>query len=98
MKSFEIKSSETSSQFIYKNDELIVRGVFTKNTDTQELLSINGTCYANYEGEQGRYIGNFVGELRDGAIKYNFVDTSLADIERIKEAIRDIESEIIPQA
>lgn len=95
MKSFEITSSTTNSQFVYKNDELIVNGNYAKDATTGALQSINGSCYAkDASGNQGQYVGNFNGYVRDGGIKYSFSEMSLADLNKVEAAVEDIEAEI----
>ena len=96
MKSFEITSSTLNSQFVYKNDELIINGNFAKDATNGTLQSVNGTAYVNNQNEQGQFIGNFNGYVRDGGIKYSFSEMSLSDLDKVQTAIEDIEKEIMP--
>lgn len=97
MKKFDVTSSTMNSQFVYKNDELIVNGNFEKEGITGAFRSVNGTAYAkDAEGSQGDYIGDFNGYMRDGVMKYSISEMPLDDLDNVKVVIRDIESEIIP--
>ena len=96
MKSFEITSSTNNSQFVYKNDIVIVNGGFSKDATNGELQSVNGTAYVNNANEQGQFIGNFNGYVRDGGIKYSFSEMSLSDLDKVQTAIEDIEKDIMP--
>ena len=94
MKSFEITSSTNNSQFVYKNDELIVNGNFVKDATTGTFQSVNGSCYVNNQNEQGDFVGNFNGNMRNGKIKYSFSEVGLDDLPKVQEAIEYIETEI----
>lgn len=96
MESFEIKSSTLNSNYEFKNDDVVVNGNFAKDATTDELENISGSVYRkDSEGEQGEYIGNFNGYMRDGEIKYSLSEMSHADSNLVWAAIDAIESNIL---
>lgn len=96
MESFEITSSTLNSNYEFKNDYVVVNGNFVKDAKTDVLLNISGTAYRkNAQGEQGDYIGNFNGYMRDGEIKYSLSEMSRADSNLVWDAIDAIEANII---
>lgn len=95
MESFEITSSTNNSNYEYKNDYVVVNGNFAKDAKTDSLTNISGTAYRkNAQGEQGEYIGNFNGYMRDGQIKYSLSEMSRQDSNLVWDAIDAIEINI----
>ena len=89
---FEIKSQTNNANYEYKNDVLVVTGSFVKDGSNNELISVSGSCYnKNQQGEQGDYIGNFNGYMRDGEIRYSLSEMSRRDSNKVWEAIDEIE-------
>ena len=96
MESFEITSSTLNSNYEFKNDYVVVVGNFAKDARTDAINNIAGTAYRkNEQGEQGEYIGNFNGYMRDGGIKYSLSEMSRADSNLVWDAIDAIETHII---
>ena len=96
MESFEITSSTLNNNYEYKNDYVVVNGSFVKDAKTDVISSISGTAYRkNAQGEQGEYIGNFNGYMRDGEIKYSLSEMSRQDSNLVWDAIDAIEGNII---
>lgn len=96
MESFVIKSSTLNSNYEYKNDYVVVNGNFVKDATTNSLNNISGSVYRkDAEGEQGEYIGNFNGYMRDGEIKYSLSEMSHRDSDLVWDAIDAIEANII---
>lgn len=95
MESFNITSSTLNSNYEFKNDYVVVNGNFAKDAKTDVLSNISGTAYRkNAQGEQGEYIGNFNGYMRDGEIKYSLSEMSRADSNLVWDAIDSIETYI----
>lgn len=96
MESFEITSSTLNSNYEFKNDYVVVNGNFVKDAKTNNLTNISGTAYRkNTQGEQGEYIGNFNGYMRDNEIKYSLSEMSRADSNLVWDAIDAIEAHVI---
>ena len=96
MESFEITSSTLNNNYEYKNDYVVVNGNFVKDAKTDVLSNISGTAYRkNAQGEQGEYIGNFNGYMRDGEIKYSLSEMSRQDSNLVWDAIDAIEVHVI---
>lgn len=94
---FEIKSQTHNATYEYKDANLIVQGQFVKDGTTNELQTINGSCYnKDGQGGQGSFIGNFNGYMRDGEIRYTLSEMSRRDSNKVWDAIDAIEAEIIP--
>lgn len=99
MESFEITSSLTNNSYLFKNDALVVSGIFNEDATTHTLRDINGTCYKkNSQGEQGEYVGNFNGYMRDGEIRYSLSDMSRRDSILVWDAIDGIERNVLNDA
>ena len=64
-----IKEQTNSATYEYVNDDVIVNGNFQKDGTTGNLKNINGTCYDNNDGDPGRYIGNFSGDMCGGDVR-----------------------------
>ena len=87
MESFNITSSTLNSNYEFKNDYVVVNGNFVKDAKTDYRK--------DSQGEQGEYIGNFNGYMRDGEIKYSLSEMSRADSNLVWDAIDAIEANII---
>ena len=93
MREFQI--TQTTINYAYKNDDMIVIGSYVKNAETGNLQSHNGTCYTNNEGEQADRIGTFFGNPKeDGSIVYAISEMTLEQMALVQAAIADIEKEI----
>lgn len=96
MGQFEIKTQRNNATYEYTGDSLIVQGNFVKDATTNNLVSINGSCYnKNQQGELGEYIGNFNGYMRDNQIRYTMSEMSRRDSNKVWDAIDEIETNII---
>ena len=96
MESVNSTSSTLNSNYEFKNDYVVVNGNFVKDAKTDVLSNISGTAYRkDSQGEQGEYIGNFNGYMRDGEIKYSLSEMSRADSNLVWDAIDAIEANII---
>ena len=96
MGTFNIKSSTLNSNYEYKNDAIVVTGNFAKDATSDQLQNISGSCYRiNSEGEQGDYIGNFNGYMRDGRLRYSLSEMTREDSMAVWDAIAEIEQYII---
>lgn len=97
MSTFDITGSTLTSQFVYKNDELIINGNFVKNAVSDELQSVYGSVYEkDAQGGMGAPLGSFNGTSRGSGIRYSFSDIALQDISRVEAAVQDIQNKIIP--
>lgn len=98
MESFEITSSTLNSNYEFKNDYVVVKGNYAKDTRTNILVSISGSVYRiTSQGEAGNYIGNFNGYMRDDEIKYSLSEMSRQDSNLVWDAIDSIEAHVLPQ-
>ena len=97
MGTFEIKNQTTDTQYEYRNENIIVQGGYIKDAETDELKSVNGSCYRPTASEEeiGEDIGNFNGYMRDGQIKYDMSEVTRQDSELVWIAITEIEQNII---
>ena len=59
------------------------------------MQSIGGSVYNDNNGEQGDYIGNFNGYMRDGEVKYSISEMSRKDANKVWDAIDEIEQNIL---
>ena len=95
MGTFNVTSSNLNNQYRYSNDTLIVIGNYNQDMTTTTMQNVNGSAYRkNAQGEQGDYIGNFNGMMRNGQILYSLSEMSRNDSELVWDAIEDIESYI----
>lgn len=95
MGTFNIVSSSLKNQYEYENSEVKVNGEYTLDAPTNALQSVNGSVYVLEQGgEQGAYIGNFNGYVRDGEILYSISEMSRRDANKVWDAIEEIEAEI----
>ena len=96
MESFEITSSTLNSNYEFKNDYVVVNGNFAKDAKTNNLTNFSGSAYRkDAQGEQGEYIGNFNGYMRNGEIKYSLSEMSHADSNLVWDAIDAIEVHVV---
>lgn len=96
MESFEITSSTLNSNYEFKNDYVVVNGNFAKDAKADSLTNVSGSAYRkDSQGEQGEYIGNFNGYMRDGEIKYSLSEMSRQDSNLVWDAIDAIEAHVI---
>lgn len=96
MESFNITSSTLNSNYEFKNDYVVVDGNFVKDAKADSLTNVSGSAYRkDSQGEQGDFIGNFNGTMRDGEIKYSLSEMSRADSNLVWDAIDSIEVNII---
>lgn len=96
MERFEVTSSSLNVNYQYSNDVVIVSGNYSKNAQNDTLNNINGTVYMqNQDGEQGNFIGNFNGTMRDGVIRYSLSEMSRADSNKVWDAIDGIEPYVL---
>ena len=95
MGTFVIKSSTLNNQFEYSDESLIVVGNYAKDAQNDELQNVSGSCYRNNGGEQGEYVGNFNGYMRDGEIRYSMSEMSRKDSNKVWDAIDEIEANIL---
>jgi len=95
MGTFNVTSSQLNNQYEYTDSEVKVTGNYTLDASTNALQSVNGSVYALEQGgQQGAYIGNFNGYVRDGEVKYSISEMSRRDANKVWDAIDEIEAEI----
>ena len=95
MGTFNVTSSTLNNNYEYVNSEVKVSGSYQKDAQTDALQSVNGSVYAlDQSGQQGAYIGNFNGYVRDGEVKYSISEMSRRDANKVWDAIDEIEAEI----
>ena len=98
MSTFNITSSQLNNQYEYTDENLTVTGAFTQDATNNQVQNINGSCYEPGQGgQQGAYVGNFQGYMRDGEIKYSISEMSRRNASKVWDAIDEIESHILPQ-
>ena len=98
MGNFVIKQQTHNATYEYTDENLIVQGNFVKDTTTNDLVTVSGSCYAKtQQGQQGAYIGNFNGYKRDGEIRYTMSEMSRRDSNKVWDAIDEIEANITGQ-
>lgn len=96
MATFEIKSQTNNATYEYKDENLVVQGNYVKDGTSGDLVSVSGSCYrVNQQGQQGEYVGNFNGYMRDGEIRYTMSEMSRKDSNDVWDAIDEIEAHII---
>ena len=96
MGNFKVISETKNTQYGYDNSGVIVNGNYNTNTKDNVVTNISGSVYRkNSSGEQGEYIGNFNGQMRDGEMKYSLSEMSRSDSDLVWAAIEDIESNIL---
>lgn len=96
MSTFNIKSSSLNNQYEYANEYVTVQGSYTKDATNDTLQSVSGSVYTvpAQQGQQGEYIGNFNGYMRDNEIKYSISEMSRRNANKVWDAIDDIEANI----
>lgn len=93
MGTMEITSSKLNKSYVYKNEDLVVNGNYQQNAESGALETISGTCYRkDAQGNQGDYVCNFNGYIRDEKMHYNMSDMSLDDTAIVVTAIGEIET------
>lgn len=96
MGEFTITSSNLNNGYSYKDSAVIVTGSYNKDAQTNTLQNVSGQVYRqNQQGEQGDYIGNFNGYMRDGEIRYSMSEMSRRDSNLVWDAIDGIEPYIL---
>ena len=93
MSTFNITSSSMNNQFEYADENVTVQGSYTKDATTDTLQNVSGSVYKvpAQHGQQGEYIGNFNGYMRDGEIRYSLSEMSRKDSNKVWDAIDEIE-------
>lgn len=91
MSTFNVTSSTLNSNYEYKNGVVVVTGNYSKDATNDTLQSIGGSVYADNNGNQGDYIGNFNGYMRDEEIRYSLSEMSRRDSNKVWDAIDEIE-------
>ena len=94
MSKFEITSSSLNNQYNFEDESVKVQGGYAMNAQDNSLQSVNGSVYRNNEGQQGDFIGNFNGYVRDGEIRYSLSEMSRRDANKVWDAIDEIEQNI----
>lgn len=100
MSTFNVTSSSLNNQYEYANENVTVQGNYTKDATNDTLQNVSGSVYKKpaQAGEQGEYIGNFNGYMRDGGeIKYSISEMSRRDASKVWDAIDDIETHVLSQ-
>jgi hypothetical protein len=92
---FNITNSKLNSQYEFKAPSIIVNGTFTKDATTGDLLTLNGACYRNENGEVGAYFGTFTGTPSGGEIQYDLSSMRRQDSNLVWDAIDAIEPQIL---
>ena len=96
MATFEIKSQTNNATYEYKDEKLVVQGNYVKDGASNALVSVSGSCYRiTQQGQQGEYIGNFNGYMRDGEVRYTTSEMSRRDQNDVWDAIDEIEAHIL---
>lgn len=95
MGTFEIKSSALNNSYEYKDSAVIVSGNYNIDNTTNDLNNVSGNVYEkDAQGNQGRFIGNFNGNINNGVITYSLSAMSRADSNKVWDAIDGIEPNI----
>ena len=93
MGTFTVTSSNLNNGYNYKDSAVIVTGSYNKDATTNTLQNVSGQVYRqNAQGEQGDYIGNFNGYMRDGEVRYSISEMSRRNANMTWDAIDDIEA------
>lgn len=96
MANFKVISETKNTQYGYDNTDVIVNGNYNTNTKDGVVMNISGSVYRkNSSGEQGEYIGNFNGQMRNDEMKYSLSEMTRSDSNLVWAAIDDIESNIL---
>jgi len=96
MSTFNVTSSSLNNQYEYANEYVTVQGNYTKDATNDTLQNVSGSVYnvPTQQGQQGEYIGNFNGYVRDGEIRYSISEMSRRNANKVWDAIDDIEANI----
>lgn len=96
MGTFNVISSTLNSSYEYKDANLIVNGNYAKDAQNDTLQSISGSCYRiTQDGNQGDYVGNFNGYMRDGVIRYSLSEMTRTDSNHVWDSIGEIETYVL---
>ena len=96
MSTFNVTSSSLNNQYEYANENVTVQGNYTKDATNDTLQNVSGSVYKKpaQAGEQGEYIGNFNGYMRDGEVRYSISEMSRRNATITWDAIDEIEANI----
>lgn len=94
MSTFNIIGSALKNQYAYENGNVMVQGAYVLDATKNSLQSVSGSVYKNNEGQQGDFIGNFNGNVRDGEVRYGLSEMSRRDANLTWGAIDEIEANI----
>lgn len=96
MRTFNVTSSSLNNQYEYADTNVTVNGNYVKDATTDTLQSVSGSVYnlPAQQGQQGEYIGNFNGYMRDGEVKYSISEMSRRNANKVWDAIDEIEANI----
>ena len=96
MSTFSVTSSSLNNQYEYADTNVTVNGNYVKEATTDTLQSVSGSVYnlPAQQGQQGEYIGNFNGYMRDGEVKYSISEMSRRNASKVWDAIDEIEANI----
>lgn len=93
-----ITSSKLNEQFNYQNEDLFVIGSGDKDASNDNaLINLSGQVYRNNEGQQGDYVGNFMGYMRYGVMKYSISEMTRTDANKTWDAIDEIQDDLTGQ-
>lgn len=91
MGNFEIVSSMLNINFTFNNENVSINGSAQKDGKTGDMQTLSGACYTPSESGDGEHIGNFNGHRRDGKMRYSLSDIAPADLQKVADAISEIE-------
>ena len=91
MGNFEIVSSMLNINFTFNNENVSINGSAQKDGETGDMQTLSGACYTPSESGEGDYIGNFNGHRRDGKMRYSLSEIAPADLQKVADAISEIE-------
>ena len=91
MGNFEIVSSMLNINFTFNNENVSINGSAQKDGKTGDVQTLSGACYTPSESGEGEHIGNFNSHRRDGKMLYSLSDIAPADLQKVADAIAEIE-------
>lgn len=91
MGNFEIVSSMLNINFTFNNENVSINGSAQKDGKTGDIQTLSGACYTPSESGEGEHIGNFNAHRRDGKMRYSLSDIAPADLQKVADAISEIE-------
>ena len=94
MGTFNITSSALNNQYEFEDENVKVQGSYVLNATDNTLQSVNGSVYRNNGGQQGDFIGNFNGYVRDSEVRYSISEMGRRDANKVWDAIDEIEQNI----